>query len=74
MYLKYSEHDACHLVFHREKHSNFKQCDTAQCCSVHQEEILVAGESFTATVWKGGDRIESKIINVTDSSKLTSLK
>ncbi|XP_039650419.1 uncharacterized protein LOC120555626 isoform X2 [Perca fluviatilis] len=52
-----------------EKHSNFKQCDTAQCCSVHQEEILVAGESFTATVWKGGDRIESKIINVTDSIK-----
>uniref|UniRef100_A0A8C9YD19 Fibronectin type-III domain-containing protein n=1 Tax=Sander lucioperca TaxID=283035 RepID=A0A8C9YD19_SANLU len=46
-----------------EKHSNFKPCDTAQCCSVHQEEILVVGESFTATVWKGGNHIESKIIN-----------
>ncbi|XP_031169948.1 uncharacterized protein LOC116060507 isoform X1 [Sander lucioperca] len=52
-----------------EKHSNFKPCDTAQCCSVHQEEILVVGESFTATVWKGGNHIESKIINVTDSIK-----
>ncbi|KAF1393035.1 hypothetical protein PFLUV_G00034220 [Perca fluviatilis] len=52
-----------------EKHSNFKQCDTAQCCSVHQEKLLLVGQSFTATVWKGGDRIESKIINVTDSIK-----
>ncbi|TDH17240.1 hypothetical protein EPR50_G00006360 [Perca flavescens] len=52
-----------------EKHSNFKQCDTAQCCSVHQEEILILGQSFKATVWKGGDRIEFKIINVNESIK-----
>uniref|UniRef100_A0A8D0D093 Fibronectin type-III domain-containing protein n=1 Tax=Sander lucioperca TaxID=283035 RepID=A0A8D0D093_SANLU len=51
------------------ENGNFKPCDTAQCCSVHQEEILVVGESFTATVWKGGNHIESKIINVTDSIK-----
>ncbi|XP_032378187.1 uncharacterized protein LOC116693368 isoform X1 [Etheostoma spectabile] len=51
-----------------EKHSNFTQCHTAQCCSVHNE-ILVIGESFLAKVWKGDDIMETKTINIRDSIK-----
>ncbi|XP_070759294.1 uncharacterized protein [Enoplosus armatus] len=50
------------------KSCHFKQCDTGQCCC-SVEIVLVRGETHTATVWKGGESMKSKIINVIDSIK-----
>ncbi|XP_034736127.1 uncharacterized protein LOC117949713 [Etheostoma cragini] len=54
---------------HGETNSIFTQCQTSRyCCSVHIE-TLVVGESFLAKVWKGGEIMETKTINITDSIK-----
>ncbi|XP_074468362.1 uncharacterized protein LOC141753510 [Sebastes fasciatus] len=47
-----------------------KQCDSVgQCCCSFNGMIIVLGESHNATVWKGGDRMESKHIDITATIK-----
>lgn len=46
----------------------FKRCDSGRCCC-STEMILVNGETHTAIVWKGGERMGSKIIRVRESIK-----
>lgn len=67
----HSEHVVYTLVFHRETHCALKQCDSGRCCCSVQM-ILVLGETHTATVWRGNERVESKKIDVSASSKWTS--
>ncbi|XP_040891999.1 uncharacterized protein LOC121180554 [Toxotes jaculatrix] len=50
------------------KHCTPSQCDSGQCCCSVQM-ILVPGESSTAVVWKEGQRMESKIVNISESIK-----
>ncbi|XP_067449759.1 uncharacterized protein [Thunnus thynnus] len=51
-----------------EQRCIIKQCDTGRCCcSVIM--ILIPGETHTATVFKGGQSVESKVISITDSVK-----
>ncbi|XP_067449813.1 uncharacterized protein [Thunnus thynnus] len=51
-----------------EQHCIIKQCDTGRCCC-SVEMILIPGETHTATVFKGGQSVESKVISITDSVK-----
>ncbi|XP_059215960.1 uncharacterized protein LOC131993901 [Centropristis striata] len=48
---------------------NFTQSDVGRCCCSFHDMILILGETHTATVWKGGKTMESKIFNVTTSLK-----
>ncbi|XP_042288729.1 uncharacterized protein LOC121911317 isoform X2 [Thunnus maccoyii] len=51
-----------------EQRCIIKQCDTGRCCcSVIM--ILVPEETHNATVFKGGQSVESKFISITDSVK-----
>ncbi|XP_049420684.1 uncharacterized protein LOC125881539 isoform X9 [Epinephelus fuscoguttatus] len=45
------------------------QCGMGQCCCTFHGMILVSGETHSATVWKGGKSMESKIISIRDSIK-----
>nr|XP_020445547.1 uncharacterized protein LOC109954515 isoform X2 [Monopterus albus] len=45
-----------------------QQCDSGQCCC-SAIIVIVFGETHTATVLKGGQRIESKTISITGSIK-----
>ncbi|XP_067449689.1 uncharacterized protein [Thunnus thynnus] len=51
-----------------EQHCIIKQCDTGRCCC-SVEMILTSGETHNATVFKGGQSVESKVISITDSVK-----
>ncbi|XP_039979596.1 uncharacterized protein LOC120788110 isoform X3 [Xiphias gladius] len=51
-----------------ETHCALKQCDSGRCCCSVQM-ILVLGETHTATVWRGNERVESKKIDVSGSTK-----
>ncbi|XP_051799689.1 uncharacterized protein LOC110961238 isoform X3 [Acanthochromis polyacanthus] len=51
-----------------KEHCAFQQCDSRQCCC-SVKLMLIYGESHTATVWKGGHILESKIISVAQSIK-----
>ncbi|XP_059179956.1 uncharacterized protein LOC131958868 [Centropristis striata] len=48
---------------------NFTQCDVGRCCCSFHDMILILGETHTATVWKGGKTMESKIIDIITSLK-----
>ncbi|XP_071346258.1 uncharacterized protein [Trachinotus anak] len=45
-----------------------EQCDRGQCCCSIQV-MIVWGESHTATVWKGGQRMASNVISINKSLK-----
>lgn len=46
-----------------------EQCDSGQCCcSMHMD--IVSGEEHQATVWKGGEKVQSTTININESCKL----
>ncbi|XP_078016850.1 uncharacterized protein LOC117270543 isoform X2 [Epinephelus lanceolatus] len=51
------------------RHCNPTQCGMGPCCCTLDEMILVSGETHSATVWKGGKIMESKIISIRDSIK-----
>ncbi|KAE8297264.1 hypothetical protein D5F01_LYC03880 [Larimichthys crocea] len=53
---------------HGEQHCNFQQCKGSSCCCSFQM-ILVHNETHTATVFKGGERMGSKVISIRDSVK-----
>ncbi|KAI3377767.1 hypothetical protein L3Q82_008913 [Scortum barcoo] len=46
----------------------FSQCDSGGCCCSFKM-ILILGETHKATVYKGGKKMESKIIGITESRK-----
>ncbi|XP_070692342.1 uncharacterized protein [Pempheris klunzingeri] len=52
---------------HKMVHCIAEECGGQCCCSVQM--VLVIGESHTVTVWKGGERMESKVIDITNSIK-----
>lgn len=63
----------CDLLTDRNGSCDFTQCgDGRCCCSTVIKPIL--GETINVVVWRGGKRVTSKDITITDSSKLTSLK
>ncbi|XP_035507967.1 uncharacterized protein LOC118320946 [Morone saxatilis] len=51
-----------------EVRCTFKQCDSGQCCCSLQM-LIIYGCSHNATLWKGGESMGSKIINIIDSIK-----
>ncbi|XP_044198275.1 uncharacterized protein LOC122974229 isoform X3 [Thunnus albacares] len=51
-----------------EQRCIIKQCDTGRCCC-SVKMMLIPGETHTATVFKGGQSVESKLISITDSAK-----
>ncbi|XP_044199137.1 uncharacterized protein LOC122974926 isoform X3 [Thunnus albacares] len=51
-----------------ERRCIIKQCDTGRCCC-SVKMILIPGETHTATVFKGGQSVESKVISITASVK-----
>ncbi|XP_067449795.1 uncharacterized protein [Thunnus thynnus] len=51
-----------------EQRCIIKQCDTGRCCC-SVKIILIQGETHNATVFKGGQSVESKYISITDSVK-----
>ncbi|XP_068431112.1 uncharacterized protein [Clinocottus analis] len=52
-----------------ERKGTFTQCDVGQCCCSIEKIALTFLENYTATVWKGGKSIKSKIISVPESIK-----
>ncbi|XP_050933335.1 uncharacterized protein LOC108877014 isoform X2 [Lates calcarifer] len=50
-----------------EGNCTFQQCDGCCYCSVQINTVL--GETHTATVWKRGERIQSKNISISESIK-----
>ncbi|XP_076737884.1 uncharacterized protein LOC143416511 [Maylandia zebra] len=53
-----------------KKNCFLQQCGTGQCCCSFRL-ILVLGETHTATIWKDGNVMESKVFSVTESSLMT---
>ncbi|KAM7406323.1 hypothetical protein PAMP_000707 [Pampus punctatissimus] len=53
---------------HGGKHCIPKQCDTERCCC-SPKVLVILLETHTATVWKGNQSVESKIIHITNSIK-----
>ncbi|XP_014264315.1 uncharacterized protein LOC101486355 [Maylandia zebra] len=51
-----------------KKNCFLQQCGTGQCCCSFRL-ILVLGETHTATIWKDGNVMESKVFSVTESIK-----
>ncbi|XP_031586736.2 uncharacterized protein LOC116313256 [Oreochromis aureus] len=51
-----------------QKNCTLQQCGTGQCCCSFQL-MLVLGETHTASIWKDGNVIESKVFGVTESIK-----
>lgn len=62
----------CDLFTDRNESCNFRPCGSGQCCCSTAVKVFM-GEKINATVWRGGKRVVSRDINVTYSSKLTSL-
>ncbi|XP_051236526.1 uncharacterized protein LOC127352297 isoform X6 [Dicentrarchus labrax] len=52
----------------KEVNCTFKQCDSGQCCCSLQM-LIIYERSHMATLWKGGESMGSKIINITDGIK-----
>ncbi len=49
--------------YQSEDHGTFKQCDDGRCCCFIKMSIIY-GEKLAATVYKGGESIGTKVIDV----------